>query len=128
MAPIAIGAYNPAFAFWFIALTCVTGLCLLASARNLQVTLTLALLCAGTSLTAAGFYAPSSEVAAAGGWLFVCSAAAALVAGAAMMLENAYGRTIIPLGKWSKEADIPGARATDPIAYPSGPPGVRADQ
>jgi uncharacterized protein len=92
------------------------------------VTLTLALLCCGTSLTAAGFYAANSVTVNAGGWLFVCSAVAALVAGAAMMFEHAYGRTIIPLGKWSKEANIPGAQATDPIAYPAGPPGVRVGQ
>jgi uncharacterized protein len=129
VAPIAIGSYNPAFAFWFIGLTMVTGLCMFAAAgRNLLVTLTLAFLSAGTALTAAGFYAASGTVVNAGGWLFVCSAVAAFVAASAMVLENAWGRTIIPLGKWSKRANIPGRISTDPIAYPAGMPGVRVGQ
>jgi succinate-acetate transporter protein len=128
-APITIGAYNPAFAFWFIALTCVTGLCMLAAAgQNLLVALTLAFLSCGTALTAAGFYAGSGIVVNAGGWLFICSAVAALLAAGAMMFEHAYGRTIIPLGTWSRRANLPGAQPTDPIAYPSGMPGVKVGQ
>jgi hypothetical protein len=38
------------------------------------------------------------------------------------------GRTIIPLGKWSRTANVPGAKLTDPIAYPAGMPGVRVGQ
>jgi hypothetical protein len=64
----------------------------------------------------------------AGGWLFVVSAAAAWLTAGAMVLEHAFGRTIIPLGKWSARANIPGAQATDPIAYPAGMPGVRVGQ
>ena len=44
------------------------------------------------------------------------------------MFESSYGRTIIPLGKWSRRANIPGAQATDQIAYSAGPPGVRVGQ
>ena len=64
----------------------------------------------------------------AGGWLFVVAAAAAWLTAGAMVLEHAFGRTIIPLGKWSARANIPGAKATDPIAYPAGMPGVRVGQ
>ncbi len=126
---IAIGATSPAFAFWFIALTCVTGVVMLAAvAQSMLLSLTLAFLTAGSALTAAGFYAGSGIVVNAGGWLFICSAVAALVTAAAMTLEHAFGRTVIPLGKWSKAANIPGGKATDPIAYPAGMPGVRAGQ
>lgn len=42
--------------------------------------------------------------------------------------EQAHGRAVIPLGKWSKHASIRGGQATDPIAYPAGMPGVRVGQ
>ena len=64
----------------------------------------------------------------AGGWLFVISAAAAWLTAGAMVLEHSFGRTIIPLGKWSVQANIPGARTADPIGYPAGMPGVRVGQ
>lgn len=126
---ILIGATSPAFAFWFIALTLVTGVGALgALGQNILLFLTLGFLTIGSALTASGFYAGSGITVNAGGWLFVCSAVAALVTAAAMTLEHAYGRTIIPLGKWSKEANTPGAIVTDPIAYPAGMPGVRVGQ
>jgi uncharacterized protein len=134
MAPIAIGATNPSFAFWFIALTLVTGLCMLAAVgQNLGMALMLAFLTLATTLTAAGFYAGSGIVVNAGGYLFVCSAVVAWLVAGALMLENSFGRTVIPIGKysngkWSKQANIPGKVATDPIAYPVGMPGVRVGQ
>jgi succinate-acetate transporter protein len=85
-------------------------------------------LTAGSALTAAGFWAGSVDTIRAGGWLFVISAAAAWLVAGAMVLEHSFGRTIVPIGKWSKAGNIPGAKATDPIAYPAGMPGVRVGQ
>jgi hypothetical protein len=45
-----------------------------------------------------------------------------------MTMESSFGRTIIPLGKLSKAANVPGGRATLPIGRESGMPGVRAGQ
>jgi uncharacterized protein len=127
--PIPLGATSPSFAFWFIALTLVTSFGALgALAQNMGVFITLGTLSAGSALTAAGFYAGSLGTVRAGGWLFVVSAAAAWLTAGAMVLEHAFGRTIIPLGKWSARANIPGVKATDPIAYPAGMPGVRVGQ
>ena len=56
------------------------------------------------------------------------SAAAAWLLAGGMVLENSFGRSIIPLGKWSKTANVPGAKVTDPIAYPAGMPGVKVGQ
>lgn len=127
--PIPLGATSPSFAFWFIALTLVTSFGALgALAQNVGVSITLGTLSAGSALTAAGFYAGSLGTVRAGGWLFVVSAAAAWLTAGAMVLEHAFGRTIIPLGKWSARANIPGVKATDPIAYPAGMPGVRVGQ
>jgi uncharacterized protein len=126
---IPLGAASPSFAFWFIALTLVTMFGALgALAQNMGFFVTLGTLAAGSALTAAGFYAGSLSTVRTGGWLFVVSAAAAWLTAGAMVLEHSFGRTIIPLGKWSKTANIPGARATDPIDYPAGMPGVRVGQ
>jgi succinate-acetate transporter protein len=99
-----------------------------ALGQSLGLFTVLSTLAAGSALTAAGFYAGSLATVRAGGWLFVISAAAAWLVAGAMVLEHSFGRTIIPLGKWSKNANVPGARATDPIAYPAGMPGVRVGQ
>jgi succinate-acetate transporter protein len=129
MAPIPLGGASPSFAFWFIALTLVTFWGALgALAQNIMVFLTLGVLTAGSAVTAAGLWTGSLGVQHAGGWLFVISAAAAWLTAGAMVLEHSFGRSIIPVGKWSRAANIPGAKVTDPIAYPAGMPGVRVGQ
>jgi hypothetical protein len=45
-----------------------------------------------------------------------------------MMFEHSFGRTIIPIGKWSKDANIPGRKPVSPIQFPAGMPGVRVGQ
>lgn len=127
--PIALGSASPTFAFWWIALTLVTmWVTFAALAESLLMFVVAGTLTAGSALTAAGFYAGNLGVLQAGGWLFVISAAAAWLTAGAMVMENAFGRTIIPLGKWSKAANIPGRQPTIPIAYPFGMPGARVGQ
>jgi hypothetical protein len=99
-----------------------------ALAQHLLVFVTLAVLTAASAVTAAGLWAGSLGTVNAGGWLFVISAAAAWLAGGAMVLEHSFGRSIIPVGKWSKAANVPGAKLTDPIAYPAGMPGLKVGQ
>jgi succinate-acetate transporter protein len=127
---IAMGSVNSSFAMWWVMLTVVTMSCALASSRQSSMLfLVLSTLAAGSALTAVGFFSGSLGIDRAGGWLFVVSAAAAWLTATAMTLEHAFeGKTIIPLGKWSKEANIPGRRATRPLQYPSGMPGVRVGQ
>lgn len=126
---IPLGAANASLAFWFIALALVTAWGALAAlAQNLLLFVTLGVLTAASAVTAAGLYAGSLNTMHAGGWLFVISAAGAWLVGGAMVCENSFGRSIIPLGKWSKRANIPGAKVTDPIAYPAGMPGVKVGQ
>lgn len=126
---IPLGVVNEGFAFWFIGLTLVTGMAALASlAQSAGLFLVLGPLAAGSALTAAGFYAGSLGTLRAGGWLFVVSAAAAWLVASAMVMEEAFGRTIIPIGKWSRVANIPGKQPTTPLAYSGGYPGVRVGQ
>lgn len=129
MAAIPLGVAAPSFAMWFVALTLVTFWGAIgALGQNLLVFFTLASLTAASAVTAAGFWAGNMVTENAGGWLFVVAAAAAWLAGGAMVLEHSFGRSIIPVGKWSKRANIPGAKVTDPIAYPAGMPGVKVGQ
>lgn len=129
MTPIALGATSPSFGFWFIALAAITFWGALAAlAQNMLIFITLAVLTAGSAVTAAGFWVGSVGTDNAGGWLFVVSAAAAWLAVGALVLEHSFGRTIIPLGTWSRAGNVPGAKATDPIAYPGGMPGVKVGQ
>ena len=129
MPPIPLGAASASFAFWFIALTLITFWGMLgALASNMLLFFTLAVLTAASAVTAAGFYAGSVTTLNVGGWLLVISAAAAWLMGGAMVLENSFGRSIIPVGKWAKSANVPGAKVTDPIEYPAGMPGVRVGQ
>jgi succinate-acetate transporter protein len=129
LAAIPLGAVSASFGFWFIALTLVTFWGTLgALAHSLGLVTVLGTLTAGAALTAAGFFAGSLATLRAGGWLFVISAAAAWLVAGAMTLEHSFGRTIIPLGKWRKQASIPGRAATGPLAYPVGMPGVKVGQ
>lgn len=129
LAPIPFGSTNGTFGFWFIGLTLVTFSATMAGlAKGGLLTITLGSLTAGSVLSAIGFWAGSLGVTRAGGWLFVVSAAAAWLFATAMMLEQSFGRTIIPLGKFNADANIPGRMATRPIERPAGMPGVRVGQ
>jgi hypothetical protein len=129
MAAIPPGAASASMGFWFIALTLVTFWGMLgAMAHSLGLFTVLSTLSAGAAVTAAGFFAGSLPVQQAGGVLFVIAAAAAWLTAGAMTLEHAFGRVIIPLGKWPPRSNVPGHAITDPIAYPAGMPGVRAGQ
>jgi succinate-acetate transporter protein len=129
MPPIPLGAASPSFAFWFIALTLVTMWGAFGSLANSGLLFAvLAALTGGAGITAAGLWAGSLGTLRVGGWFFVVSAGLAWLTAGAMTMEHAFGRTIIPLFKWSKAANIPGRAPTAPISYPAGMPGVRVGQ
>ena len=123
------GTVNPTFAFWFVVLCVITLLGAVAAlAENLGLASVLWTLAAGSGLTAVGFFSGNLTVTQIGGWLFVISAALAVYTAGAMMLEGTFRRTILPLGKYSKAANIPGRQLTYPIEFEHGEPGVRAGQ
>ena len=89
----------------------------------------LGLLAAGSGLLAAGLVGPIPLLVTAGGWVLVASAAAAFYTAGAMMLAEAFkGRTVLPVGKYSAAANIPGRKAMQPIGYPGGMPGAKVGQ
>ena len=126
---VPLGVANPSFAIWFVVLTLVTMWGALGSlAQSGLVFIVLSTLTAASAVTAAGLWAGSLGTVQAGGWLYVVSAAAAWLTAGAMTLEHSFGRTIIPLLKWKKAANVPGGAATRPLNYPAGMPGVRVGQ
>ncbi|MFI0479147.1 acetate uptake transporter family protein [Actinomadura sp. 9N215] len=127
-APV-LGSVSEGFAFWWIALAVITGLCAMAAlGANLVLALLLMVLAAGAGFTAAGFWTPSDWALDAGGWLLVASAVLALYLAAAMMFENTYGRTILPTFKVHAAGKAAGRGRTRPLEYRHGEPGVKIGQ
>lgn len=132
---VGVGVYTaptgafPELGFWFLALAVITALGAAAAvAENLSLFTVLTTLAVG-----AGFFAIHNltgihwwEVA--GGWILVASAVAATYTAGAMMLEQAWGRVMLPLGKLEREANVPGVIIHRPIQYEHGEPGVRMGQ
>ncbi len=52
----------------------------------------------------------------------------AFYAATAIMLASAFGQVIFPLGKYGREANVPGGGHTYPIQFELGEPGVRQGQ
>lgn len=73
----------------------------------------------GAALAAAGLLAPSAGLQHAAGWVFVAAGTLAFYAGAAVMLDAVYGMSALPFG---------GPRATAPLQYAHGDPGVKVGQ
>jgi len=127
MMPFAAG--NSAFGIWFVPLCVITGLGALAAlARSLTFATVLITLAAAAGFASAGFFASAIWPLRVSGWLFVISAVLALYTAAAMMFEDTYGKTILPLGRYRAAANIPGRQATRPLGYQHGEPGVRIGQ
>lgn len=123
------GHTNGGFAFWFTVLGIITGLGTLAAfAESLSLVMVLGPLAVGSILTSVGFFLGPMWLFTAGGYAFTFAALAAVYTAGALMLEGSYGRTILPMGKYAKEANIPGRTLTTPIEYPTGMPGVRVGQ
>jgi succinate-acetate transporter protein len=121
--------HDTAFAYWFFALAVITGSGALASlAESLGLFAVLGTLATGSGLLAAGLGWGASGLVTAAGWVLVASAIVAWYVATAMMLASTSGRTILPLGKYSKAANRPGGRPTHPIELEWAEPGVRMGQ
>lgn len=127
-------AFRDAFAYWFFVLAVITGLGAVAAlGENLALFGVLATLAVGSALVGVGYLTDSTPVAGqswlqAGGWVLVVSSWIATYTAAAMMIENAWGRVVLPLGKLARRANLPGQRVTIPLQYEAAEPGVRQGQ
>jgi succinate-acetate transporter protein len=117
------------FGYWFFALAIVTASGALAAlADSLGLTSVLITLAAGSGILAGALIYGSESWATVAGWVLVVSAALAWYTATAMMLSSSYGRTILPLGKLNKAANVPGREPMKPIQLEWAEPGVKMGQ
>lgn len=119
----------PELGYWFLALGVITGFGALAAVgENLALTAVLTSLTAGAGFLAVHYLTGVGWWETAGGWILIGSAIAAAYTAGAMMLEGAWGRVVLPLGKTDPEANIPGNKFTRPVQFEHAEPGVRMGQ
>ncbi|HZD87235.1 MAG TPA: GPR1/FUN34/YaaH family transporter [Gaiellaceae bacterium] len=127
----AAGASNYALGFWFFGLAYMTAIAAIAATfDNIGIAVVLWTLAAGSALTAAGWFQTGigGGWLHVGGWLFVISAASAAYMVMALLFVAATGRTILPVGAFKKDANIPGRKPMEAIQLPWAEPGVKQGQ
>jgi succinate-acetate transporter protein len=121
--------HNPAVGFWFFALAITTAIMLMAAtAESLGLVAVLGTLAAGSGILAGAYIFGSHGWAQVAGWVFVVSAGLAWYMVMAMVTMATSGRTIFPTGKYTRDANRPGATPTRPIQLDWAEPGVKMGQ
>jgi succinate-acetate transporter protein len=121
--------HNPEVGFWFFALAITTGIAALAAlAESLGLVAVLSTLAAGSGILAGAFIYGSHGWAQVAGWVFVFSAGFAWYMVMAMTLAAAFGRTVVPLFKYERKANVPGRRPMQPIELEWAEPGIKQGQ
>lgn len=119
----------PPLAYWFYTLSAVTLMAALASmAESLSVTSVLLFLGVGSGFLGIYYTVGGSTWDHIAGYVTMASAVAAFYTASAMLLANTWGRTVLPLGKYSKEANVPGHHPMYPIEFATGEPGIKHGQ
>jgi succinate-acetate transporter protein len=119
----------PALGYWFYTLAAVTLAAFVASlGENLAISSVLAPLWVGSALLGVFYTLGGTGWEYAGGYVTMASAFTAFYAATAMMVASTFGRVIFPLGKYRKQANLPGGKAMFPIQFELGEPGVRQGQ
>ena len=127
-APAPHGAV-PELGYWFFALAAITLVGALAStAESLAISVVLFPLAAGAALLGVFYVLGGSGWEKVAGYVTMASAFTAFYTASAMMLASAFGRVIVPLGKYRREANVPGGHHTYPIQFELGEPGVKQGQ
>jgi succinate-acetate transporter protein/CBS domain-containing protein len=115
--------------FWFIALGAITAMGAIAAlGENLVLFAVLGTLAAGSIVAACAFISGHAPLKTSAGWIFVISAICAWYLASAMMFEASFKRVILPLGKYNRAANTPGAAISHPVQYAQGQPGVKVGQ
>lgn len=122
---------HDAFGYWFFALAVITGCGAIAAlGESISLFGVLSTLAVGAAFVAIGYLTNTVPKAGGGwlqvgGWVLFASSVIATYTAMAMMLENTWGRVVLPLGKFAKRANIPGERVTIPVQREVAEPGVR---
>ena len=113
------GPTFPALGYWFIVLAAITWVCTAAAvAENKALVTTLTFLAAGSTIAAIALLAGSEGLLILSGYLFMICAIAAWYTASALMLNEAFGSVVWPLGRSAQAQQMP------PIAVGVGEPGV----
>jgi succinate-acetate transporter protein len=129
LAPPPVAYSSVDLGFWFFALAIVTASGALAAlAESMGLFAVLSTLAAGSGILAGALIFGSHGWYTVAGWVLVFSAGFAWYTATAMMLAATYGKTILPLGKYKREANVPGGHAMHPIEIEWAEPGVRMGQ
>lgn len=123
------GLAQTAIGFWFIGLAAVTWTGAAAAlAENMSVTLTLVALAAGSTLLAIALIGNLGTLQTIAAYFLIVSAVLAWYTASAMVLEAAYKRVILPMGKRGAEPSVPGRIPKQVIQYEYGEPGIKIGQ
>jgi len=115
--------------YWFFAIAAVTAACCVASlGESLGITIVLAPLAVGAALLGVFYTVGGVGWEKAGGYVTMASSFTAFYTATAMMLASTFGRTLVPLGKYRREANMPGEQPVYPIEFALGEPGVKHGQ
>ncbi len=119
----------PELGYWFFALAAITLAGMLASlGESLALTSVLAPLWFGAAFLGVFYTVGGAGWEKVGGYVTMASAFTAFYAATAMMMASTLGRVVFPLGKYRKEANLPGRRPSYPIQFELGEPGVKQGQ
>jgi succinate-acetate transporter protein len=111
------------------ALSAITLVGMIASlGESLAITSVLAPLWVGVGFLGIFYLVGGSGWEKVGGYVTMASAFTAFYAASAMMLASTFGRVIFPLGKYRRDANVPGGTHTYPIQFALGEPGVKQGQ
>jgi len=96
----------PSVGMWFVMLAFISGACAIAAlAANLALFSTMIVATASSALMGIGYLTSSSGTMAVAGYLFMVSAVIAWYTGGAIIIEDAYGYSLLPLGEFRASRD-----------------------
>jgi succinate-acetate transporter protein len=122
------GAFT-ALGYWFLVLAVITACGAVAAMfENLGILAVLGTLAVGAAFTAIFYLTGTEGWKEAGGWVLLASSWIAAYVAAAMMIEGAAGKVLLPLGHLHKRSNVPGHHEHIPLQFELGEPGVRQGQ
>jgi uncharacterized protein len=122
------GQFVP-FGYWFLVLAVITGSGALASlGESLGMFAVLCTLAVGSAFAAIFYLTGTGGWDTAAGWVLLASSWIATYVASALMMAGTFGRTVLPLGKYRREANVPGGKTIRPLQFELGEPGVKQGQ